>query len=145
VVNRKPIVLAVLAVLGWGLFLLKSTKPPVTVEKVVVQEVVKYKDRVVTKDVVRTETRPDGTKIVTETKSQSKSTESETSKTKVLETSKPVLSKYSLGVSLHPKTLFPFEPVYGLEVGMRLWQSPLWGTVSYNTDREWSIGLRMEF
>lgn len=140
--------LAVFGLLGWFLLWAKSTTPPVTVEKIVTQEVVKYVDRVVTKDSVRTETRPDGTKIITETKSNETTKIDTKKKSKESVITRPVLSKYSLGVSITPHMdIRDFRPKfdYGIEVGARLWSSPLWFGASYNTQHEITLRLTYEF
>lgn len=132
---------------GWGLYLSKKPAPEA---KTVIQDRVQYVDRVVTKDVVRTVTKPDGTKIVTETKEATVSKESlkETNKT----VSTPVLSKYSLGVSVRPdfSDLRMTSQTYEIEAGKRLGQSLVWATASVSArgdlkDPEVSVGLRLEF
>ncbi len=140
--------LAVFGLLGWFLLWAKSTTPPVTVEKIVTQEVVKYVDRAVDRNVVVTETKPDGTRVVTVDISKERTLETEKSKQKESIITRPVLSKYSLGVSVTPHlTLADFRPTfdYGVEVGARLWSSPAWVTLAYNTQHELSLGLKYEF
>jgi len=108
------------------------------VEKVVVKDVVK--------DIVKTETRPDGTKIVTVEKTDSKIRVDETVKIrKESAPSKPLLPQYSVGVNVQPKHLYPFEGVYGAELGVRIGNSPIWGTVEIRSNKDWSLGARWEF
>lgn len=132
--------LLLLALTGWGAFLLKPNPQPQVVEKVVTV------DRIVTKNVhkVRTETLPNGNKVVTETKSNSNATERE-QQIRTSTSELHVNSKYSLGLSVR---LDPFNPLvreYELELGYRLWESPLWGTLAVSSNKQVSLGLRYEF
>lgn len=132
--------LLLLALAGWGAFLLKPSPKPQVVEKVVTV------DRIVTKNVhkVRTETLPNGNKVVTETKSNSNATERE-QQIRTSTSELHVNSKYSLGLSVR---LDPFNPLvreYELELGYRVWASPLWGTLAVSSDKQVSLGLRYEF
>ncbi len=143
--------LALLAFIGWGAFWAVSKRPllsPTVTEKIVYQDKVIFKDRIVTKEVIRTETRPDGTKIVTETKSDSKTSTSETTKTKQIERNTPLpKTHYSLGLQVERKLDFDLTKptTYRAEIGYRLLESPLWVTASYSTDHTASVGLRLEF
>jgi len=136
-------VLAVLISLGVGYKLAPS---PGIKTKTVYVDRVQVVDRVVNKDVVVTETRPDGTKIVTVDKSNDTTRTVDTDKTKTESkvTAAP-LSKYSLGISLRPESLFPFKGIYTAEVGRRLWDTPIFATASFNTKREFTVGLMVIF
>ncbi len=113
----------------------------VTVEKVVTQ------GRIVVKkvDQVKTETRPDGTKIVTETRSDTHSDTKRAETARQVTVTRSVLPRYSLGVGV---TLDPFNPLqrdYSIETGVRLWKSPLWGKVEVSTKKTVTLGLEIEF
>lgn len=103
------------------------------------------KDRIVTKDVVRTETRPDGTKIVTTENERSTEHTSEAEKIRqtTIVTPSPK-THYSLGINLRPESIFSFKGIYTLEVGKRLWETPIWVTASGNTKKEFTLGVRVE-
>ena len=135
-------ILLLVLVAGWAGY--KLAPSPVAETKTVYVDKVVYQDRVVTKDVVRTETRPDGTKIVTETKVK----EAEKVREKVTTKESTVVSlyqpKYSLGVSLMPESIFPMRGIYTVELGRRLWDTPIWATASVNTKKEFTIGIRIE-
>lgn len=136
------IILALLLAVGVG-YKLAPVHPAET--KTVYVDRVVVKDRIVTKDVVRTETRPDGTKIVTESSehSQTKTDTHEVKKETVMVSSDR--THYSLGLGL---VLDPFNITkrdYQIEVGKRLWESPIWLTFSYQTNKTVSLGLRTEF
>lgn len=134
--------LAVLALIGVG-YKLAPVHPAET--KTVYVDRVVVKDRVVTKDVVRTETRPDGTKIVTQTAehSETKTNTHEVKKETVVVSSDR--THYSLGLGLVLDPFHPLNRVYNIEIGKRLWQSPVWVTMSYQTNRTVLFGLRTEF
>ena len=124
-----------------------------------VKEKVVYVDRVVAKEVIvnrdvatnikSTETRPDGTKIETETttadKTVSKERVDETTKSRQVTKDVSTQSKYSLGVSYQRDAIFSPQGVYGAEVGKRLWNSPFWAIVGFNTKREITLGARFEW
>lgn len=138
---------SLLAVAGWGLYLFHP-RPPVT--QIVYQDRVVHVDRVVTKDVVRTLTKPDGTKVVTETKYQDRLVEKEVVKT--LSQSTPALPRYSLGLSIRPNfsDLRYSSQTYEIEGAKRIGQSPFWITASASArgdlkDPGFSLGIRFEF
>lgn len=134
--------LAALALIGVGYKL--APVHPAKTETVFVDKVV-YQDRVVTKDVVRTETRPDGTKIVTEEKVKDTSRQEEREVKRETVTVSTPLTKYSIGLGL---VLDPFNPLkreYQVELGKRLWTSPMWLTASYQTNKSIVLGLKLEF
>lgn len=134
--------LAVLALIGVG-YKLAPVNPAET--KTVFVDRVVVKDRILTKDVVRTETRPDGTKIITQTAEHATEHSSDTDKSKTVVVSTATPTHYSLGVGL---LLNPFNPLkrgYQVELGKRLWDSPFWGTVTVSTRHEFTVGVRVEF
>lgn len=99
----------------------KVREPPST-RTVFVDKVV-YRDRVISKSAVRTEVRPDGTKIVTETKEDSKEHSSESIKSKQSYTS--WLPKYSVeALASQPLSLKP-QLEYSLLASYRIGQSPI--------------------
>lgn len=134
--------LAALALIGVG-YKLAPVHP--AKEVIVYQDRVVVKDRIVTKDVVRTETRPDGTKIVTTENEHSTEHSTDTDKSKTVVVSTAAQTHYSLGIGV---ILDPFNPLnreYQVELGRRLWDSPFWGTISVNTQKELTVGIRVEF
>ncbi len=145
--NYKAIAI-VLGLVGWGLagmLALRSAPEPVvqTVEKIVHVDREVIKDRVVTKTV----SKPDGTKIVTETSTQTVTKERVDEQTKIRQVPNDVSAqaRYSLGLGIR---LDPFDPLkrdYTLELGKRLWKTPLWGKVAIGTDKTISLGLSIEF
>ena len=140
----KLIVCLVAAALCVGVGYKLAPVQPAETKTVFVDKVI-YKDRVVTKDVVRTETRPDGTKIVTEEKSKDVSRQQEHEVKKETVTVSADTAKYSLGLGL---VLDPFNPLkreYQVELGRRLWETPIWATVSYQTNKTIVLGLRVHF
>lgn len=145
--NKLKLAGALLAVLGSAWVGYKLAPVPEAKETIVYQEREVVKDRIVNRDVVRTETRPDGTKIVTtENESIAEHTderEKVTTKTTVAVSS--YQPKYSLGISLRPESIFSFKGVYEVEMGKRLWNSPLWVNFSANTKKELTVGIRVEF
>lgn len=111
--------------------------------KVEVVEKVTTVDRIVVKKYqkVKTVTKPDGTKIVTETKTDSKTAEKGTEAVAMT----PKLPKYSLGLGI---VLDPFNPLkrdYSLEAGFRLWKTPFWGKVGLSTNKTLTLGVSVEF
>lgn len=143
--NRLKIagyLLAALALVGVG-YKLAPVQP--AKEMIVYQDKVVVKDRVVTKDVVRTETRPDGTKIVTTENEHSTEHTTDTDKSKTVVVSTAAQTRYSLGVGI---ILDPFNPLnrdYQIELGKRLWSTPLWGTFAVNTNKTIVLGIKYEF
>lgn len=134
---RRTLGLALLALLGWGAAYWgwKRPLPPP-------QIITEYKDRVETKTIYRETTKPDGT-VIKET-TQSKSDQ----KThKAAGTAKAHLSRWSLGVSttLAPKDLIDPNPIYGVQVGRRLLESPIWMEAGLNSRRELTLGLSIQF
>lgn len=142
--------LVAVALAGWGLFFYQRNQVPaiqtVTIDKIVEKQV--FVDRIVNKDVIRTETRPDGTKIVTVDKS-AESTHTnehvdETVKSRQVVVNTP-LTKYSLGVSAIFDYRVPLKRDYRVELGRRLLDSPLWGTVSIDSKKDITLGIRYDF
>lgn len=129
-----------------NVWLLNRPKPAPetqTVEKIVTV------DRVVVKtvDKVRTVTRPDGTKIVTETKIHVDETEKSRQVEKHVSTLK-TLNKYSLGLEVGRVAgldVITRPNVYKAQIGYRLWDTPVWTTITAGSDRTVLIGLRIEF
>lgn len=118
--------------------------PVQTKEVTVYQDRVVVKDRIVTKDVVRTETRPDGTKIVTtETSKDTAHTDTKEVRKESVTVHSNV-THYSLGINLRPESIFPFKGIYTVEIGRRVFDTPLWITASGNTKKEFTVGLRFE-
>ena len=134
---RLTLGLALLAALGWGAAYWGWKRPLPSP-----QTVTEYKDRVETKTVYRETTKPDGTVIKETTQSKS---DLKTHKATVA--AKAPLSRWSLGVNttLAPKDLIDPNPIYGVLVGRRLWESPLWMEVGLNSKRELTLGLSVEF
>ena len=134
---QSRIILTLLALAGWGAFTW-AIKRPVTPPVVETKEV----ERVVTKVVVKEVTKPDGT-VTRETTSFQAQDKAKTAQVPV----KASLSRWSLGVTagLTPDRIFPPQPIYGLSVGHRLWESPLWIQAAVNTNREATLGLSIEF
>lgn len=129
----------VLAAAGWIAAAVIWQRPvPTKIETV---EKIKYVDRVYEKTAVRETTKPDGTKVVERivTNTVTKTQAAERIETKI----RPELSKYSIGASVG--TSWPLEPVYGLEVGYRIGETPLWTALEVNSSREIFAKLRFEF
>lgn len=141
--------LALLALLGWGAFWVVSKRPLPSVEvkeRGVYQDRVVYKDRIVTRDVTRTVTKPDGTKIVTAEKTDTKEHVAETEKTRQVEFhTTTAKTQYSLGIGVKLDPFNPLERKYSLELGRRLWNSPMWVRAGASTDKTLTLGLSIEF
>jgi hypothetical protein len=142
--------LVVVALAGWGLFFYQRNQVPavqtITVDKIVEKQV--FVDRIVNKDMVRTETRPDGTKIVTESHSQDKSVTKEEVKAQTHSETVAVnspLTKYSLGLGVRLDPFNPLKRQYEIDLGRRLWTTPIWGKLSVSTDKTVTLGLSVEF
>jgi hypothetical protein len=134
---QSRIILTLLALLGWGAFtwaIKRTVTPPVVETKEV--------ERVVTKVVVKEVTKPDGT-VTKETTSFQAQDKAKT----LQEPVKAPLSRWSLGVStgITPDRLFPLNPIYGVQVGHRIMDSPLWIQTSIQTNRELTLGLYTEW
>lgn len=131
-------ILLVLSLSGWGLALWALKRPPE--ERVVTK--VEYRDRVVTKEQVKIITAPDGSKVETRTIETDKMAQGSA----LSSLSKP-LPKYSLGLSyeLNFTNLNNVTRVYNLHLSRRLWESPLWTTVTISSNKRLAIGLSIEF
>lgn len=151
--DKSLIGLATLAIAGWFCFWLKTkqVQEVQVVEKVVMQtiEVEKVVEVQKTRWQTKTVVRPDGTTEVTETRSESHSSETSSRKEALKEQSRqmsPVPKpSYSLGLSVSPvlKDLSA-PPNYQLEVGARLATTPAWVTLGISTDKKVWLGLRLE-
>jgi len=134
---QSRIILTLLMLAGWGAFTWAIRRP-------VIPPVVETKEveRVVTKVVVKEVTKPDGT-VTRETTSFQAQDKAKTAQVPV----KAPLSRWSLGVttSIPLDRLLPLTPVYGVLVGRRLWDSPIWVQASLKTDKEAMLGLSIEF
>lgn len=133
--------LIALALVGWGLFVWKVKNPTVKTQ-VQTREVVKFVDRVVNSETVRTITKPGGETVVERivTKEAEKSSSREVSATII----KPKLPLYSVGVGMGVD-LSNLRPTYTAEVGARLGESPLWiklqGTTNPATSSREVLGM----
>lgn len=136
---QSRIILTFLSIAGWGAFTWVIKHPPKAPLPIVETKEV---ERVVTKVVVKEVTKPDGT-VTRETTSFQAQDKAKTAQVPV----KVPLSRWSLGVTagLTPDRIFPPQPIYGLSVGHRLWESPLWIQAAVNTNREATLGLSIEF
>lgn len=123
--TRLLALLGALAMLGWGLFLWSVRRPiPAPTERVLTK--IEYRDRIVNKIVEQTKTSPDGTVVKTVVREQSKETLAARSEQSV----KPRLDKYSLGLGVRADLARPLAaPVYRLEIGRRLGETSVWGTL----------------
>lgn len=134
--------------IGWRL---GSSKKPVTVERIVTQDIVKYVDREVAKNVVTTVTKPNGTKIVISDNSRSVEHVDESAKTRQIEQHIAIRPTYSLGVAVEaPEDKFSAYREYRVEFGRRVSNSPFWVNFAFTADgefknRQYALGLRMEF
>ncbi len=117
--------LGALAILGWGLFLWSALRPITAPSERIVTKV-EYRDRTVNKIVTQTKTLPGGAVIKTVTQENTK----ESVRAQSVESVKPRLDRYSLGLGVQVDLSRPLaDPVYSIEMGRRLWESPLWGTI----------------
>lgn len=134
---QSRIILALLMLAGWGAFVW-AIRRPVTPPVVETKEV----ERVVTKVVVKEVTKPDGT-VIRETTSFQAQDKVKTAQVPV----KVPLSRWSLGVTagLTPDRIFPPQPIYGVLVGRRVFESPLWIQAAVNTNKEVTFGILAEF
>ena len=134
---QSRIILTLLSILGWGAFTW-AIRRPVTPPVVETKEV----ERIVTKVVVKEVTKPDGT-VTRETTSFQAQDKAKTVQVPV----KAPLSRWSLGVttSIPLDHLLPLTPVYGVLVGRRVFESPIWVTVVMNSNKEATLGLSIEF
>lgn len=132
----------------------KGQKEVTTIEKIVYKEgstKIEYRDRTIIKEKI---TRPDGTTIEREiTKDISKEIERRSREIaqEEIKRSKPILSKYSLGVKYWaPVSVKALKPAYhsieNVEVttGYRVW-GELWITGGYKLDNSLSVGLSLQF
>lgn len=136
--TRLLALLGALAILGWGLFLWERRRPlPAPTERITTK--VEYRDRTVNKIVTQTKTLPGGTVIKTVTQESSK----ENVHTRQEVSMRPRMDKYSLGLAVRADLSRPLaQPTYSIEMGRRLWESPLWGTigVEYRPQSETVLG-----
>jgi hypothetical protein len=130
---QSRIILILLALMGWGAFIW-AIRRPVAPPVVETKEV----DRIVTKVVVKEVTKPDGTVTRETTSFQAQ----DKVKTVQVPTKAP-LSRWSLGVttSIPLDRLLPLTPVYGVLVGRRVYESPIWIQAALNSNKEVTLGL----
>ena len=130
---QSRIILTLLALLGWGAFTW-AIRRPVTPPVVETKEV----ERIVTKVVVKEVTKPDGT-VTRETTSFQAQDKAKT----LQEPVKAPLSRWSLGVttSIPLDHLLPLTPAYGVLVGRRVWETPVWIQAGLKTNKEVTLGL----
>ncbi len=137
---RTKIIMVLVALMGWGLAIWSLSRPAPKPQIEVRYKTV-TKDRIAVKKLQEKVTKPDGTVIerhvATGSREVRKASES------VLKRSP--LSKYSLGLSARSDLVWPLKPQYTLELGKRLWESPVWITTSISTDRSVTLGIRYEF
>lgn len=141
--TKAILVLLVVSISGWWVAL--RPRPPIEVEKIVFKDRVTEKVVLVNKDVIKTETRPDGTKIVIESKMRQTDVTKEREKaSESTKTSSP-LPKYSLGVGAILDPYRPLKRDYAATAGVRLWNSPIWAEIQVTTKKDVTLGLRLEF
>lgn len=149
---RAALPMTAIALVGWGAFVwqLKHTQSvSAPTEKTVYLDKLIYQDRVVTKDIVRTETRPDGTKIITESRAHSETTKSEAVKqVSTLSVARPTYS-FGLGIERAPTLSLTAPLSYQTEVGYRI-TGDLWTATTLTFSDKWklqtvSAALRFEF
>ena len=128
-------------------------------ERVVEKEVVKWKTRDVVKYKTRTIYKSDGTKIVESCKIGSKEKAgseekvsdkvAEKSEITTQEVSRPILSRYSVALHMRGvevlKGSFMNPSAYSMSLGARLGALPLWMEGGVSGDLDFNLGLRMEF
>ncbi len=131
--NKLIIALAIVAVSGWGMAYVLWKRPAPSP-----QTVVQTVDKVETKVVYRETTKPNGT-VTKET-----ITTKQDVKTKI-DTKIELLpkTKYMIGAQLLPT--FTDKVDYGVELGYRIGDSPVWLKTSYNTKKALTLGLSIEF
>lgn len=129
-------ILIVLALTGWGLAFWALRQPERTVTKT------EYKDRIITKKQVKIVTTPDGTTTETRVVETDKTAQ----QISAAPTNRP-LPKYSLGLSykLDLTTLNHKNETYTLQLNRRLWESPVWTTITIASDRSIAVGFLVEF
>ena len=134
---QSRIILTLLSLMGWGAYTW-AIRRPVTPPVVETKEV----ERIVTKVVVKEVTKPDGT-VTRETTSFQAQDKAKT----LQEPVKAPLSRWSLGVStgITPGRLFPLNPIYGVQVGRRVYESPIWIQAGLNQKLDLTLGLSLEF
>jgi hypothetical protein len=125
--------LALVAVLGWGAAYL-LWKRPIPQPQTIVQTV----DKVETKVVYRETTKPNGT-VVKETVTIKQDVKTKTD-TKIIPLPKP---KWMVGAQILPSLTDKLD--YGAELGYRIGESPIWIKTGYNSRRELTLGLSVEF
>ncbi len=172
VFSKTNLTLSLFAVSGWLAFYMRSNESEKVTEKIVykdrevIKEKIVYRDKeifkakIVYKDIVKTVTKPDGTTIVTVSKVDVKSDEKtkeqikeiidektvEHIQEKELSHTAPSLSRssYSFGVSIILDYQKPLDREYEFQISRRLWVTPVWGSVSINTQKELELGIRWE-
>lgn len=133
----KPL-LFIFSLSGWVIAFWVFHHPPK--ERVVIKT--EYRDQIVTKEQVRTVVAQDGSKIETRTIETNKTAQGSVA----YAPSKP-LPKYGLGLS-YETNLSNFNNVtqmYNLHLSRRLWESPLWTTITISSNKSLAIGLSIEF
>ncbi len=116
---------------------IKTVEKLVTVEKVVTQD----------REIVKTVTKPDGTKIVTETKEKVKE-DSKSATSVVVKIERQSLPRYSLGLEIGRELgldLVTKPNVYGVQFGYRLWETNAWATITARSNKELLFGFRYDF
>ena len=136
--NKLLVGLALLALLG-AIGTYTGWKRPLPSPQTVTKT--EYIDRVKTETIVRTITKKDGT-VIQETIG-SKSETKETSKV----VTKAPLSRWSLGINATAplERLIDPNPIYGVQVGRRLLDTPIWLQAGFTTKRELTLGFSFEF
>ncbi len=131
--------LGVFALLGWGFAFWGWKHPPVTPQNKTESVSSQHSE---TRTVYRETTRPDGTTVKETIASQSHDKE-----TIAASTVTGSLSHWSLGLtaSAPPLSLIDPRPIYGLLVGHRILETPLWIQAGLTTRREATLGLSIEW
>ena len=137
--NKLLIGLALLASVGWGLAYWGWKRPlpsPQTITKI------EYIDRVKTETIVRTITKKDGTVI-----QETIGSKSETKQTTASKAVKAPLDRWSLGLTVSTRSahLLAPTPIYGLTVGHRLLETPVWMDLGVKQNLELTLGLSLKF
>lgn len=126
-------------------YLTRVPAAPKTITKIEVVE----KEKIVTKVVTVTETRPDGSTTTTET-AQTTSDSQTVTESKQAEKPVPAVSptlhlRYSIGVQWTPRLNEDFYKPTGVELGYRALGN-LWTTAGYDwRDKSVTLGVRVEF
>ncbi len=125
-------VFTLVAVLGWGAFYLVWKRPPPEP-----QTITQTVDRVQKEIVYKTITKPDGT-VIKETK-----TIQQTIKQEQKIPPPQLTPKWMIGAQVFPT--FSDKLDYGGEIGRRIGDLPVWIKAGYNSKRELTLGVSLEF